>query len=209
MNQKIIGLLGVALLISLATVSVAKEKKNAANERDNAKHGLDMAKISLVDAIQPALRKVPGGKAVQADLKNENGQPGFEIEIVDTKGKHLELNVDAMNGMVGQAVEEKTTSETNADDESAEDTAAKAKVTLVRAIETAQKRVPGGKPFAACSQMENGNVVFSINFLVGNKIMNAQVDCQKGDVIEVKEGPTKETRPATITKVDAENGTVT
>ena len=187
MKRTSIVVMASSLALSLSGVSMAKDKEDAASEIANAKKGLAAAKISLVDAIHSAMKKVPGGKVVQAELEVENGEAEFEVEIVAADGKHMEIDVDAVTGTAGDAVEEKQTSETNSDDEKAEDAAAKAKVTLLQAIDAAQKRVPGGKAYEASSEMEKGNLIFTIEFLAGDKIMDVQVDPSTGKVISVEE----------------------
>ncbi len=73
-----------------ASIAVAKET--------NAKL-VDMAKVSLQDAITAALAKVPG-KAWKAELEAEDGSLIFTIQVVDQDGKWQEIAVDAGNGSV-------------------------------------------------------------------------------------------------------------
>ena len=87
--------------------------------------------------------------------------------------------------MASQVVEEKKTSK-NSDDEKAEDDAAKGKVTLVQAIETACQKMPNAKVYKACCENEDGKVVFAIELLSGDKIAHAQVDSATGKVIDKK-----------------------
>ena len=99
MNSKSSWLLACALVVTLAAVSLAKDKQDDAKDREHATKCLGMAKLSAVEAIQTAMKKVPNGKAVQVDLYMENDRPLFLVEIVDSNGKHMELNVDAISGL--------------------------------------------------------------------------------------------------------------
>jgi uncharacterized membrane protein YkoI len=185
MNSKSSWLLACALLVTLAAVSLAKDKQDDAKDREHAMKSLGMAKLSAVEAIQTGMKKVPNGKAVQVGLHMENDRPLFLVEIVDSNGKHMELNIDAISGMPSQVVEEKKTSK-KSDDEKAEDDTAKGKVTLVQAIETVRQEMPNAKVYKACSENEDGKVVFAIELLSGDKIAHAQVDSDTGKVIDKK-----------------------
>lgn len=205
------------VLLGFAAVSSAKDAKDTQDDKETknkgrmehceeAKQGLKLAKLSAKEAIDAAMKKVPGGKAVQVDLKVEKDKPQFEVEIVDTNRKHMEVKVDGVSGDAGKAVEEKQSAETNEDDEKAEDGASQAKVTLSQAIDAAQKRVTDGKIFAACSEMQNDKPIFSIELLSGDKTVRAQIDCTSGKVLDVKNINHAQ---AKITKVNAKQGTVT
>lgn len=171
----------------LAAAASAKDKDDEAREHATAKNGLAKAKITLSDAVQAALKKVPGGKAVQAEMEIERDKVEFAVEVIAPNGKHMETEVDAITGVAGAVREEKQGDDDDEDDEKAEEAAAKASVTLLQAVAEAQKRVPDGKPFEASSEMENGKLVFSVEFLSGDKILEAQVDPATGKVIKVEE----------------------
>jgi len=59
----------------------------------------DMAKISIMDALNKAKAKYPG-KAVEAELKNEDGYLIYKVEIVGPDRSVMELEVDAGNGAI-------------------------------------------------------------------------------------------------------------
>jgi hypothetical protein len=63
----------------------------------------------------------------------------------------------------------------------------KAKINLATAIETAQKKVPDGKPFAARVEMHEGKPAFGAYFLVGDTITEVEIDSTRGDMLEVRE----------------------
>jgi uncharacterized membrane protein YkoI len=66
----------------------------------------DMAKISMMDALNKAQAKVPG-KAVEVELKKEDGYLIYEVEIVRPDRTVMELEVDAGNGAILRTEKEK------------------------------------------------------------------------------------------------------
>ena len=65
-----------------------------------------LAKISLVDAVNSAVQGRPG-KAIRAELKNMDGYLVYTVEIVTQETTVVELTVDAGNGNVLVTGEEK------------------------------------------------------------------------------------------------------
>jgi uncharacterized membrane protein YkoI len=57
----------------------------------------DTAKITLEEAVHRALTTVPG-KAVEAELRKEDGRTVFEVEIIDLSKKTQKVYVDAQSG---------------------------------------------------------------------------------------------------------------
>jgi uncharacterized membrane protein YkoI len=58
-----------------------------------------MAKMSIDNAINAALKEVPG-KAVRAELENEDGFLVYGVEIAKTDHQFVDVKVDAGNGKV-------------------------------------------------------------------------------------------------------------
>ena len=56
------------------------------------------AKISMEEAVRNAVKAIPGGKAVDAELGKEDGRTVFEVEIVDANKKTQKVYVDAETG---------------------------------------------------------------------------------------------------------------
>jgi len=171
----------ILLGFSGAAASMAADESD---ELAEVKAGLAKAKVTLAQAVQAALKKVPGGKAVQAALEVDDDEAQFSVEIIAADGKHTAVEVDAIEG-TAEDVEEET--DEAGDDAAAEVAAAKANTPLLQAVEAAQKRVPGGKPFEASAEMEDGQLVFAVEFLSGDKIMNVEVDPATGKVLKVEE----------------------
>lgn len=65
---------------------------------------------------------------------------------------------------------------------------AKAKIELSKAIETAQAKVPKGKPIYATTAQEDGKLLFEVFLLVGDSVTEVEVDAVTGDVVKVEEG---------------------
>jgi len=59
----------------------------------------EMAKISIASAVNAALNEVPG-KAVRAELENENGYLVYGVEIAKADHQFVDVKVDAGNGKV-------------------------------------------------------------------------------------------------------------
>jgi uncharacterized membrane protein YkoI len=57
----------------------------------------DTAKITLVEAVHRALTTVRR-KAVEAELRKEDGRTVFEVESIDVSNKTQKVYVDAQSG---------------------------------------------------------------------------------------------------------------
>jgi uncharacterized membrane protein YkoI len=63
----------------------------------------------------------------------------------------------------------------------------KATIDLGKAIETAQGKVPAGKPVYATAKQEHGKLLFEVFLLVGDSVTEVEVDAVTGDVVKVEE----------------------
>ena len=63
----------------------------------------------------------------------------------------------------------------------------KAKVDLLKAIETAQAKVPKGKLIYASTEQEDGKLLFEVFLLVGDSVTEVEVDAVTGSVVKVEE----------------------
>ena len=174
---------GTIALLFGAVAWAAETKEDETKEHANAKKAVVKAKITLREAVEIALKKIPNGKAVEAELETEDDGIEYEVEII-AEGKHMKVEIDPTTGAVKEVEAEK---DEEGDDEKAEEAAAKAPITLLQAIDAAQKSVPGGKAFEAKAEMEDGKLIFEVEFVVGDKIMEVEVDATTGKVLEVKE----------------------
>ena len=60
---------------------------------------LEETRISLIEAVERALQKVPG-RAFEVEIEQEKGHAAFEVQIQDANGKRHEVYVDARNGQI-------------------------------------------------------------------------------------------------------------
>lgn len=189
MKTRTLALLFLALGLCSAP---AWADEDEAKEHANAKIALGKAKLTMEQAVAAALKRLPDGKAVEAELELEGDEVVFEVEIV-TGGKHMEVKLDAISGKIKEVEEEgkedeKDEKDGEHEDEQAEtDIAAKGKITLSQAIATALKQVPGGKAFEAETEREDGKLIFEIELLAGDKAMVVEIDAMTGKVLEVEE----------------------
>ncbi len=56
------------------------------------------AKITMEEAVRNAVKAVPGGKAVEAELGKEDGRTVYEVQIIDANKKTQRVYVDAQTG---------------------------------------------------------------------------------------------------------------
>lgn len=71
----------------------------------NSEEFKSKAKVSLEEAKKTALAKFPGQiESIEHEL--ENGNPVFEFDIKQANGKEIEVEVDAITGLIGETEEE-------------------------------------------------------------------------------------------------------
>ncbi len=94
------------IIFGVSTILFSKEGKNEKNIKSSIKiaentsytEKVQMAKISLINAIEIGLKKVRG-KAVRAELDNENGYLVYSV-IITFNNESKEVKIDAGNGKV-------------------------------------------------------------------------------------------------------------
>jgi uncharacterized membrane protein YkoI len=94
--RKFMGMTLTAVALTLcAPLAIAQSGSvSVAGQKEKDYHKL--ATVSMQEAIQAALAKVPG-KAVEADLDDENGILVYEIKIMGDDNQKHEVIVDAGN----------------------------------------------------------------------------------------------------------------
>jgi uncharacterized membrane protein YkoI len=83
--------------------------------------------------------------------------------------------------------EEKKTENEKSEHATARDVMAKAKIDLLKALETAQAKMPQGKPMKASVEEEDEKHMFEIHFLVGEKVKSVEIDAATGTVLKVED----------------------
>lgn len=181
-----------AVILAVCTFSVAASEGDDRQDQARAKAGLAKAKLTLAEAVDAALKKVPKGKAVEAGL--ERGQRGtvFVVEVVSGQ-EHLEVEIDAATGEALDVEEENESSEEakkgtdEPDDEELEnEAAATSKTSLADAIRTASKEVKKGKAFDAEFRREQGKLVIEVELLDGDDVKVVNIDAKTGKMLKVK-----------------------
>ncbi|MEO5970539.1 MAG: PepSY domain-containing protein [Bdellovibrionia bacterium] len=69
-------------------------------EKFDKKADVNLAKVTIQDALNVAMKEVNNGKVIDAELKAENGYLVYEIEIVTPDKKVTRVLVDAGNSKV-------------------------------------------------------------------------------------------------------------
>ena len=179
----------VAPLLAAFAWAAGDEAKENAHVRAN----LPKAKITLAEAVEIAMKKVPDGKAVEAELEMKADHLEFLVEIVTGK-RHHEVEIDAVSGKVIKVEIEdqkkleadETAGEHEANEALETEAAATAKFTLLKAIHAALKDVKGGKAFEANFEREKGKLVVSVEVLAADEISETEFDAMTGKLIEVE-----------------------
>jgi uncharacterized membrane protein YkoI len=162
---------------------------------------LKEAKLTLGEAVGKALTEAKEGVAVEAELEEEGGRTVFSINVAQGT-KILEVLLDAKDGsVVEKAVEN--------EDQSA--AAGAAKITLVRAIETALKKSPGS---AVCAKlrMNGGKPEAQIQVFADGKVAVVRIDAASGEILgaaapgKAEEGEDEEAEEEEKEEEEAEKG---
>ena len=85
-----------ALAATTIVVSSLVYANRDGNEEQNDAAALAQAKISLTQAVAAAEQKV-NGKAVRAELEDENGKIVYGVEVING-GKSIDVKVDIATG---------------------------------------------------------------------------------------------------------------
>ncbi|HVC99095.1 MAG TPA: PepSY domain-containing protein [Pirellulales bacterium] len=185
--------LGIVAFAAPLLAAFAWAAGDEAKEDAHARANLPKAKITLAEAVEIAMKKVPDGKAVEAELEMKADHLQFVVEIVTGK-RHHEVEIDAVSGKVTKTeiedqekLEAGETAEEHEENEALEtEAAATAKFTLLKAIHAALKDVKGSKAFEANFEREEGKLVISVELLAADEISEAEFDAMTGKLIEIE-----------------------
>ncbi len=168
-RMKIVGLLPLAFWLANAP-ALADEDDVREMQRATA-----TAKVSLAQAIEIAQREVPGGKAVEAELKWRRGGPRIEVEIL-TGEMWKDIVIDAVSGKVISAVDDPPDTAEDRDDlRRDKENSAAATVTPAEALATAEKETSGGKPVEIELTTSGGKPVYKVELLAGDKLVKRHI----------------------------------
>ena len=92
---------GIAVSVLVATLGLAPAALQAKTHKTETQAQLQKeAKISMDEAKEIALKKVPYGKIASAELERENGKLIYSFDIKTKEPGVTEVNVNALDGKV-------------------------------------------------------------------------------------------------------------
>jgi uncharacterized membrane protein YkoI len=104
--MKLLG--SVVTVLFMTAVLISPAWSDDKGKKDEVKEALEMAaaaKVTIDQAIKTASEKV-SGKVIEAELEKKSGRLVWEIEIVTTDNKLMEILIDADSGTVVNVSEE-------------------------------------------------------------------------------------------------------
>lgn len=104
MKTSRIAVLALTLTLGAAPALLAKTESQAQLQKE--------AKISMTQAREIALKRVPGGKIESEELEREHGKLIYSFDIKTSEPGVTEVNVDAKNGKVLSSKQETPAKET-------------------------------------------------------------------------------------------------
>jgi uncharacterized membrane protein YkoI len=175
-TKLIVCLVGTALVIAGGRRALGKD------DPEQVRQALERATISISEAVERALARIPDSKAVEASLETRRDNTTFEIEVV-ADGKHRIVEVDPTGGAIekkgGESIEE------NQQDanEQVESAISRAPVTLVQAVKAALEQDPQAKACRVEPKKHAGKLVFSVELLAQRKLITVNVDAQSCQIV--------------------------
>lgn len=158
-------------------------KKQEAAERAAVRKHLGHAKTSLADAIKTAVGKLRGGKAVDAYFEVEGKALLYEVEVI-AGSKHQAMLIDSESGhwmgSINVEHQEKIEREMK-------EAVAKAKLTLLEAVDVALKKHPNAKAFDVHPDKEQNKTVIEVEVLDGKKMLEIFIDPTSGAILAERE----------------------
>lgn len=123
---------------------------------------LSATKVGWDKAARTAEKEVSGSKLLDIELGDDNqGNPEWEAEVVASDGTSTDVRVDAVTGKVSGSTTDK---DQDADDKKENsDKLAAAKITAVKAADTATERKKGKVTSVALDDSDSGSTVWSVD----------------------------------------------
>ncbi|MDH4088711.1 MAG: PepSY domain-containing protein [Nitrospira sp.] len=106
--MKLFGSLATVFCVMAVLVNPVWSDEKGKGKKDEAKAAIEMAaaaKVTIDQAIQTASDKV-SGKVIEAELEKHSGKLVWEVEVVTTDNKVMEVHIDAETGAVITVTEE-------------------------------------------------------------------------------------------------------
>jgi uncharacterized membrane protein YkoI len=105
MKQQLPSVCALALLLVAGTVAVGGTAYGDDKEKSGKAEMAATAKVTIEQAVKTASEKVQG-KIIEAELDKKHNKLVWEVEIVTTENKVMEVHVDAESGVVIDVEEE-------------------------------------------------------------------------------------------------------
>jgi uncharacterized membrane protein YkoI len=97
----------LALLLAAGTLAVAGEAFADEKEKKGKAELASATKVTIDQAVTTASEKV-SGKVIEAELEHKHNKLVWEVEVVTSENKVMEVHIDAESGAVIDVEEEKT-----------------------------------------------------------------------------------------------------
>ncbi len=190
----------------------ASEAQTEAKACVEAAKTLARAKITMLQALESAMKEGKGAKPYRAELRTTSGRLVFSIRLLDGETR-VDMDIDAMGGKVlktGRSVELKKSGAKASGEAGRQEqkpvggrlaviqAMPLAKVTLAEAVETAVAQASRGKVYMAEFKPEDGKPSYEVQVVAGDQCVEVVIDGVDRKVIETEpKGSTKPmTRPA-------------
>jgi len=108
--KQLVGMMAVAICGMLVLNGPAWGDQKGKGKIDESKETVEMAakaKVTIDQAIKTASEKVPG-KVVEAELEKKHDTLVWEVEVVTTENKVMEVHIDPESGAVIDVEAEKS-----------------------------------------------------------------------------------------------------
>lgn len=178
-------------------LGVKDEKPDPDEEKElaEAKQAVAAAKVTFAQALESAVKEVKDGKAFKIELEMKDGKPTYDVALLQGD-KVMKAALDAANGKVlkveeKQAKHEKEEGEEHegkgehrADAGHMKAALAAAKITIVQALETAGKEVPGAQVLEITLGGTAEKPVYDVELLKDGQVLKATIDAVGGKLLK-------------------------
>ncbi|GMU24957.1 MAG: hypothetical protein AMXMBFR13_50280 [Phycisphaerae bacterium] len=181
-----------ACLLSIATTTAAMAAPAAPNpveahEQYVAWVALSRARITLQQAMEIARSRAPAGVVVEAELGLDGELPIFDVEFLAGPTR-TEVRIEAISGKV---LKIDTDTEDDADDIRERERTARlvssGKLSLPEAIAAALREVPEGLIHEAELEIDDGQGIYEIELMKGDRFFEVELDLATGKVLQVED----------------------
>ncbi len=143
---------------------------------------LDMASISLPDAIARATSGISGGRAIDAALGEQGGTPVYNVKVYDAATQAVQQRtVDARSGQVTGGASTAAMNQAGQPDAAALNALSTARLRLADAAKTAEQQA-SGRAVEARTVWANGRPAYEVTVAKSGSTQSYRIDPQSGQV---------------------------